>query len=349
MKKTVTVKAGSTVRRAGTLLAAAALMAVAGCGGQTTDPNGNVGNEDSRPDSARKQTQEDSQADEAPGQVFAVSAKGDERVRLRYHPDQGAKRHIDLGVDIGLTTTLNGEKQPTLDMPRFVVHGDYRIVKVADDGSFTQELTLSEWTLDSEAESEGGLGAEERKALEQALESIGAMRSTTTLSPRGEVLDVAVDLPENAPAQVQSMLEEFKGQLANLQAPLPEEPVGVGSTWQSKNTLTLAEASFGKLDWDTAYRYRLKKIDGNRITIAVTYVQKAVPAELKDPDRPDTSGEITGGNVKGSGTIVVDLGLGAVTEGSLQADGTMDMTLKSGDQSGEVHYDLSYAFDIGGH
>lgn len=349
MKETVTVKAGSTVRRAGTLLAAAALMAVAGCGGQTIEADEKTGTEDRRSDSAREQSRQDQQAEEAAGRVFSVSAKGDERVRLRYRPDQGAKRHVDLGVDIGLTTTLNGEKQPALDMPRFEVHGEYRIAKVSDDGSFTQELALSEWALDPESEADSDLGSQEREALQQALKSIGAMRVTTTLSPRGEVLDADIELPENAPDQVRSMLEEFKGQLANLQAPLPKEPVGVGSTWQSKGTLTLTEASFGKLDWGTGYRYRLQKIDGNRVTIAVTYDQKAVPAKLKDPDRPGTTGEITGGNVKGSGTVVVDLGLGAVTEGTLEADGSMDMTLKSGDQSGKVHYDLSYAFDIGGH
>lgn len=245
-------------------------------------------------------------------EIELASAGSGERHELRLSPEPGdvttavmtEKTHFDQGLGTGAGQLI--EYRFTVEVEEV---GDGEIVASYRYDSFDVLAT-------------SGATAGQERAIEQQLAPMEGLTMTVRSDDRGRPLSIDADVPDDLDPMVADTLTQILDQSGNLQAPFPEDPVGMGAQWTGSWRFEL-----NGLETTTRYTYELVELDGSSYVLDVHLDQGiAGPQELElGPGMG--SGTVTDLENRGDGQIRGEL------ESLLPLRSTMEM---SGGQTLEV-------------
>ncbi len=190
-----------------------------------------------------------------------VTDPGDEpRSELRYDWTAGLTGTTDTEAQGTITTMLNSEsasgEQITLEMTV-----SRTVTEVDDEGNARVEFSVQAPERDGprvEIPAAEMLPGDAADMLWAELASLSEYSGWMLLDPRGVLLDYGVDGIDEVTAE---FLVQTRG-LAGAVTILPEEPVGVGATWE-----TYTEIYDASLTFESEAVTTLVAIDGNTLTL----------------------------------------------------------------------------------
>lgn len=180
------------------------------------------------------------------------------------------------------------------------------------------------------------------KAIRAYLATFGGLSGEFTVSTTGAVLSSSVAIPPSANATVRTLLQQLSNQSSQLSVPLPTQAVGIGARWRATTHLSAVGVELSQ-----TYEYTLVRHEGTRLTLEVGYTQTGARQPAAFPGLPaGVTAELTGWNITGTGTTVLDLSQVIAVEGHLEAQGREEFRFDQGAQSETLDQHVKFGFDV---
>lgn len=212
------------------------------------------------------------------GEILLLEAGTEPRHALRYDPETGAGETMVLRRASD-TFTIDGEaRYPSGADPRSIVTIDATAQPAGEAHAMRLDYRVIEGAVD------GGTTTS-RHILRMLAEQMNAMvdlRLRFTSDARAaEVSLEPIVRDDTGPMLKERLLEEGRW-LRYALVPLPDEPVGLGATWQWRRPVRERGVEYQDIT-----EYRLDKLDGNVATINVSVVRVAADQELEPEIDPE--------------------------------------------------------------
>ena len=170
----------------------------------------------------------------AAGEIQVVSLGDKPRRELRVTPQIGTQR-VEITTTSRITVSSAGVREaatsPTLTQTVEVS------VAERGDGRFD----VRQEVVDVEVGSDGSPGS--RATAASTAEAMVGMVTTGVLDDRGQMTDLDIDLPDDAPQLVTMVLDQMKTTLGQMATPVPEAAIGVGGSWTTTQPIDLLGAT----------------------------------------------------------------------------------------------------------
>lgn len=227
-----------------------------------------------------------------------LSAGDEPRTALRFALTEGSISTVSVTTDVA---SVQGEAAlaRTIDPPPVTQTLRYRVGKVSGDGA------LVAFRVTSVAVDAAGtdLGPDQALTLTKALQAAEGITGSGHLSATGSFSDARLEVPAGVPAATRADVDALPGQIAQLQPVLPTEPVGVGGSWRSTDTATIAGVTV-----DQTTTYTVTAIEGSsvryRSSFAATGHRQNLPSEGL---APGATLELVSSEASGEGRGTIDL------------------------------------------
>lgn len=173
----------------------------------------------------------------------------------------GSRTKTAMVNKIGLELTIDGQAVPETPTPATRMVMDHRVDRVADDGTIHYTVTISEVGVVSTP----GVDRAMARELQATIGDLKGLTGTGSLDSSGDAKDVTFDTSGITDPTMKSLMDSMSSQVANLSAPFPLDPVGVGARWTVKRRATI-----NGLVMDTTTRYTLRSRTGDRYEVEFT-------------------------------------------------------------------------------
>jgi len=258
----------------------------------------------------------------SPSVVKVIAAGAEPRKALRYAVPAGFKGRMDMTMSIGINANVGGMAIP-MNLPSLKMTADLGVTGVAPNGDTSYTLAFSGVTVDAAGGEANPMMATALQGMQSAITGI---KGTSTISNRGLVKSAKIDAA-NSP-EAQQMLGELTSQIENLATPFPEEAVGVGAKWETRQAMkTAGQFIFQKITTEVV------SIEGSTVKLKLT-TEQTVPAQAFTNSMlpPGTDISLDGGKGTGSGTMAIRLD-SLIPTGESSIVSSMSMTINMGGQS----------------
>lgn len=228
--------------------------------------------------------------DEVGGETPAVEVldAGDEpRQELTLDVDAGDEVTTTLSFEFSSSGTIDGSPLPAQDIPRYSTEFTTIVDEVTDE-----EIVTSFSYGDVEVETGGGADPAVVAQLESALSSLEGTGGSLTQTPNGALIDGTIDQAEGLDPAIEGVLSQTNEQLRSLTVPFPEEPVGIGATWEAETSFDIAGVTANQTT-----TYALAELNGDQYTLRATVEQTLEPGEIGG------GGEIIDSNTTGTASL----------------------------------------------
>jgi hypothetical protein len=255
----------------------------------------------------------------APAIVTLISAGAAPRSALRYTVSAGDKQHMDMTMNMSMSMDMGGMSMPAMTLPDMKMGADLVVTDVSPAGDLTFTIAYTGVTV--------GAGADPAIAaqLQTMSDNIKSFKGSATLNNRGVTRTANFDLGKMADSQVGQMMKSMSDQLKNMSTPLPEEEVGVGARWESRQAL---DANGMKMFQKT--QFELVAFDGKTATLKTKIEQTAPPQAISNPAMPpDADVQLQQMTSAGSGTMTLRLN-GLVPTSDISVESTVVMQVALG-------------------
>lgn len=224
--------------------------------------------------------------------------------QLRLEPEANTTQnlHIDIVMKGGPMDMSMGMDMKTT------------VAKVHGDGSFDVESVFTDMNMPSMA----GVDPSMMKNI------LADIKSTTTLTPRGK-MSGSLQMGDD-PA-----LQGFSSTFEQLGFALPEEAVGVGATWSTKETLERN----GMIVYQEIV-YEILSLDAKTAKLKMTVTQRAPKQSVDMMGQSMTLEKL---ETDGGGSLEIDFGKGMPT--AMKLDLTAKTTMKAGGQKQSIDMDMN--------
>lgn len=319
---------------AATLLA---LTVLAACGDKDKDDDAedaNTGDSTSQADGAKGAGDTDDDTDEsdetddddavAPPLPDGVeievldSGSGDKALML-LHPEEGQVLTTTMDMNMSMAMSGAGATEIPMSMSMETTIDDVTDTEVAYTGRF----------VDMSADIPGAEGQ-----IEEMLGDLDDFlihgRSTLTGAP----IDAEVEMPDGADPMVTQMMDQMSGQIGNMTAPFPTEPVGEGAVWEATTHMDISLLS---VEMHTTYT--LEEFDGENYVLAVE-------AEGTIDSGSQQGIEISDGSQQGSGTMTGSLAVIMPLESTMSVVQSMSMSAGGQSIDSETTMDMTMTTEV---
>lgn len=260
--------------------------------------------------------------------VELIDAGAAPREELMLEPVVGAVAERVMVAEIGITVAIDGEElpSPTLPATRLVLRSV--VEDVDEEGTITSTFTL----VDAAAVDGPGVDPAVLAEVETALNQMDGLTGTGTTDRHGGSPAVSIDTGTITDPALRSTLDSLTSQLTNLTAPLPAQPVGVGSSWRADRSATL-----NGVQTDTSTTYTLQARSGNAYALGV--VQEATaprgPAQL--PGLPaGVTASIESFLLRSTGEVRGRLDQPLPDNSTIQGGGDIELTVEGEGEAGRL-------------
>ena len=266
--------------------------------------------------------------------VKLISAGKEPRRALRFEIERGHSETMDIIMKMGMEMSMGGNAMPKVDLPPMKMTMSMHATEVAANGDVRVEVKLT----DTDVVAEPGAIPAVVDAMKRELAKMNGMTGFTVINKRGFVLDGRFQAPPDAPAQVAQLLSSMEDSMRQLTVPMPEEPIGVGGSWQVKQRPVINGIAIAQTG-----TYKVTKLDDKEVTFEVKLVQEGKKQTVEMPTVPGIKTEIKSWKGSGSGTIQLVRGRLAPTQSHAVTDSSTSMkVLTDPPQS----IDARYTFDF---
>jgi len=211
---------------------------------------------------------------------------------LRYHPKAGDKQMAILTLKVKLDVPMpqaapGAALQAPPSIPAMTIPMDISVQSVGANGDITYQTVMGEATLVQDTNTT----PEVAQAMQPVLAGLKGITGTVVMSNRGVTKKTDIKAPANANPQARQFVDQIKGATAASSVEFPEEAVGVGAKWDSKEQTKVQGATV-----EQTGSYEVTSLEGDKLTAKFT---GGVDAGSK--------AAAAGMNVSVSGTATVDL------------------------------------------
>ena len=248
----------------------------------------------------------------APVAVKLIDAGAQPRKALRYSVPATFKSGIDMTMTMNMTVNAMGTSIP-LNMG-VKTTGNVAVTGVTN-GDTTYTMAFTDVSMDAGADANPIMAT----AFQAVQSAILALKGTATISAVGVVKSAKMDA--SGAGQAQQMMGELTSMLENLATAFPDEAVGVGAKWETRQSLLSAgQYSFMKKITE------IVSIDGSVVKLKFTSEQ-VIPAQtMTNPAFPM---EMQLDASKGSGSGTADVRLDSlIPKGESTSTSTMSMSMQ---------------------
>lgn len=160
--------------------------------------------------------------------VTVLDSGAEPRTPIRFQPSVGATQRMVILTDVSVSQTLDGEALPSSPTPTIKQVMDVHVDSVRLDGETTLTLTLVDVSL---VDDDAVMDPLVRAIVDEAIEPIRNLSYTMSMTTRGVIMSVTVDIPDEVTPERSQLLDSILQSINQLSNPIPEEPIGVGATW----------------------------------------------------------------------------------------------------------------------
>jgi hypothetical protein len=276
----------------------------------------------------------------APGQsaiVTLLSPGAAPRAALRYAIGGDYKSHMDLTMLMGMSMVLPGLPSQPMQMPAMRMGADVGVRNVAPTGDVTFDFAYTSVSVDQTAGTDPTLAS-----LIQSMDAdFKNVRGSTTMNTRGATHGSKMDLSKLADGRMGQMMGSLGSSLDSLTVPLPEEAVGPGARWESRQTIQSNGLEvYQKTLWE------LVAVEGKTVRLKTTIEQTAPPQSMSNPALPagtDVSlAKFTGA---GGGTVTLRLD-SLVPTSEVNSTTNMTMSVNAGGSTQQMSVGLTLKMTI---
>jgi hypothetical protein len=166
--------------------------------------------------------------------------------------------------------------------------------------------------------------AQAKQRLGEAMSKIKGLKVSYVVSDRGEVRDIQVDVSPDLGPTAEQLVDQMKQSFSSTVAPLPQEAVGIGATWQSVARMT---PGTDVLQYTT---YRLKSVKADKIELETETKQLAAQSHVTLPGAASKA-RLKSFASNGVGSTLLDLTSAAPAHGDATMTGSMTLDSSDGD------------------
>lgn len=235
---------------------------------------------------------------------------GEKKV-LRFTPAKGTKKTMRMAMDMGMTMSIGGAPR-TQQVPTITMVLDVVVVEVMKNGDFRYEFKLGEPDV-AEGGAPGVAGA-----IRSVLSGMTGLSGSAVVTARGFTGNVEIKVPPGADAQLTQFIDSLKQSVSQMAAPLPEEAVGVGATWE-----TTTNINQGGMKLTQVATYKLVALAGSSMTAAVSLSQTAPKQKLS---KNGITVDLDSYSGSGGGDTTIDVLQPVPTKATIKLVSDMHMT-----------------------
>ena len=257
----------------------------------------------------------------SPAVIKLISPGAEPRKALRYAVPNGTKARMDMNMSMNMNVSVMGQSMP-MALPGIKMSADLAVTGVEPNGDTSYTIAFSSVSIDEA----GGANPMLAGALQGLQSAITGIKGSATITSRGSVKAVKIDT--SSAGQAQQMMGELTSQIENLVSPFPEEAVGVGAKWETRNAMNAGgQFAFQKTTTE------IVAIEGSVVKVKFTTEQTIPPQPFTNSALPaGTEVQLDGAKGTGLGTMSVTLN-SLVPTGESTITSTMSMTMNMGGQS----------------
>lgn len=245
-------------------------------------------------------------------------------LRYRYRKDMPGTMVMELLMRMSMN--LGDRAVPEIKLPPVRATIEISDTSLTDAGNLRYTGT---WTK-TEVVAQPDTPHQMVEALDAEYKTLTGLVVKAEVTPRGVVEEIAVTLPAGASQQSKQLFDSMEQALRQVMSPLPDDEVGAGATWTvvmkvDTQALTVSQES----------TYTLRAMDGDKLEIDVSIVQKAPPQTMAPPGLPEgTKVRLDRMDSTGAGKMSVDLtSVVPTVEMKLTSDMEMTVTAEGQEQS----------------
>ena len=243
------------------------------------------------------------------------------RRELRYAFEEAWSQ--DATMKMTMTTTAMGQ---TVETPTMSFPCKAKMLEVTPEGVGKFSMKFGEIELSG---GQPGMVA----AMQPAMAGFDGVDVISTIDALGHNLGSEVNIPDGTPEELRQTLDSMKDSMANMEAPFPAEPVGVGAKWDLSTTVT----SQG-MEIDQVATYTLESIEGDVIKIGIVIKQSA---DAQSFDLPGINAQASLEKYSGSGTgsMTIDL-RSPIPTSTMTLDASMTMKVQGQTSSMQMSMEM---------
>jgi hypothetical protein len=159
------------------------------------------------------------------GTVRLVDPGTEPRTTLRYAFDESRREELSMTLVVDVAATAEGAAT-TIQSPPIVFDVFVGPATAEPSGGFRYAVVIDSTDLVLP----DGTPSELRRALDDEVAPLGDIEGWVEIDTRGLTRRAAFDVPEAVPLRTETLLGSVRATLLTI--PLPEEPVGVGASWE---------------------------------------------------------------------------------------------------------------------
>jgi hypothetical protein len=268
--------------------------------------------------------------------VKLLEAGSAPRRKLRYTLKAGSKDVMVMTMKMDMAMQLDGKKMPATPTPAMQMTMTIDVTD-ADDEQFAYTFRMTD------AKFVGDVNAPDnvKTIMENQLRQIVGLEGDAVVTNRGFGLSGAIRVPPDSPPNVQQMMKGLEKSMGEMCAPLPEEEVGVGGSWQVDQ-----ELNANGLSMKQTVVHTLQELSEDSFTSEIQVKQVAEKQTLKLPGLPaGASLELDAFDGKGQGKVKV-LSHSAVPYSTVESSNTMISRASFGEQRQSITNDTKMTLEI---
>lgn len=201
--------------------------------------------------------------------VNVIDAGAEPRHELKFAPKTGTTEKMSLSMDMTMSMKVMGMPMPAMPVPTLVLDHDVVVLEPTPSGNLRYRVEV----VDVRVEGEGMVADQMKSQLDS---SIRGLSTEVELTPSGRPVEVEYKLPAGAnQADDQKAMENLQRQSSELCAPLPEQPIGVGGSWE-----VISKTENSGLEVFSRALYTVTSITGSSIDLALQLEQRLVDGKI---------------------------------------------------------------------
>lgn len=214
-----------------------------------------------------------------PPPEVTLTERGDRpRARFRFAFEAGTSDTMVVEMTQKATSTVDDGTAQVVALPTI----EYRFAITVDavDAAGTATITTSLQSV--EVRAADGTDASTVEQIQAALDGLVGYRVVSFVDDRGRTLASQEELPDGLDPALAEQMVQVVTQANQLGVSLPLERVGEGATWTSTGTIR-----YNDLAVEATQTTKLEKVDGDKLTLRTTAVQRAEPGPVTWPGIPE--------------------------------------------------------------
>jgi hypothetical protein len=230
-----------------------------------------------------------------------------------------------------MTMAVGGNSTTETKMPVLRSGADLEVTAVSNTGDMTISMTFTDGKWIATPSSDPSM----MTALNGAILALKGLSGTMVMSNRAFTRDATFDTSKVSNPQLSQAMAPIKQMLQNLSLPLPEEPVGVGATWEVRLGLNA-----NGIQTFSRHSVEVTAMDDKSCTLKMAVEETAPPQSFSNPTIGGATMSVDAFNSTGSGTTKIQFDTLSPTS-ELNVNTKMTMSIDMGGNAQQMNMAMS--------